>query len=103
MAYDVEIKNVKEEIKVLIKYFRNTHIAAAKYRQSGAILLILPQDVCWNTLGDSLQSYLMIWLCYTTHKSKNKIFCYSSSHFPYEIGTVVESILATSWLTQYLA
>lgn len=61
LAHDIEIRGIKEEVKQVIKYFRNNHFASAKYRQAGGNLLILPQDVRWNTLADCLESYLNNW------------------------------------------
>lgn len=44
-----------------MKYFRNTHFAAAKYKQAGGKALVMPQDVRWNTLADCLESYIGNW------------------------------------------
>ncbi|KAJ8885047.1 hypothetical protein PR048_011243 [Dryococelus australis] len=42
-------------------YFKNTHFAAAKYKQAGRTALALPTDVRWNSLADCLESYLDNW------------------------------------------
>ena len=44
-----------------MKYFRNSHLPAAWYKSTGAKKLVLPQEVRWNTLADSLQCYLDNW------------------------------------------
>ncbi|KYQ47476.1 hypothetical protein ALC60_13501 [Trachymyrmex zeteki] len=53
--------HLKEEIKKIIKYFRNTHFPAAKYKQAGGTALNLPIDVRWNSLADCYESYLKNW------------------------------------------
>ncbi|KYN18715.1 hypothetical protein ALC57_08967, partial [Trachymyrmex cornetzi] len=44
-----------------IKYFRNTHFSAAKYKQAGGTALNLPTDVRWNSLADCYEFYLKNW------------------------------------------
>lgn len=61
LAHDIEIPGIKEDIKKIIKYFRNTHFAAAKYKQAGGKALVMPQDVRWNTFADCLESYVNNW------------------------------------------
>ena len=61
LAKDVEISGVKEHVVHIVKYFRNTHLPAAWYKQAGGKKLVLPQDVRWNTLADCLKSYLDNW------------------------------------------
>jgi len=61
LAHDIEIPGIKSNIKKIIKYFRNTHFAAAKYKQAGGKALVMPQDVRWNTLADCLESYINNW------------------------------------------
>ena len=60
LAHDVEIPDVKEHILQIMKYFRNNHFAAARYRQGGQCLII-PQDVRWNTMADCLEAYIKNW------------------------------------------
>jgi len=36
LAHDIEILGIKSNIKKIMKYFRNTHFAAAKYKQANA-------------------------------------------------------------------
>lgn len=61
LAHDIEKPGVADHIKQIIKYFRNTHVPSAKYRQAGGKMLVLPSDVRWNTLADTLESYLNNW------------------------------------------
>jgi len=61
LAKDIEIPGVKSFIKKIIKYFKYTHFFAAKNKLAGGKALILPQDVRWNTLADSIQSYIDNW------------------------------------------
>ena len=61
LAKDVEIPSVKEHIIQIVKYFRNSHLPAAWYKSTGGRKLVLPQEVRWNTLADSLQCYLDNW------------------------------------------
>lgn len=61
LAHDIEIPGIKENIKKIMKYFRNTHFAAAKYKEAGGKALVMPQDVRWNTLADCLESYISNW------------------------------------------
>lgn len=61
LAHDIEIPGIKEQVKKSMKYFRNTHFAAAKYKQAGGKALVMPQDVRWNTLADCLESYISNW------------------------------------------
>lgn len=60
-AHDIEETEVKDKVKRVIKYFRNSHYPAAKYKEAGGKALVLPQDVRWNTLSDCLQSYIDNW------------------------------------------
>ncbi|KAJ8892937.1 hypothetical protein PR048_005518 [Dryococelus australis] len=61
LANDFNIQNVTEHMLSLIIYFKNNHFANACYRQSGAQKLILPIEVCWNTMVDCLERYLKGW------------------------------------------
>ncbi|EZA58857.1 hypothetical protein X777_01032 [Ooceraea biroi] len=61
LARDIEIPGIKGDIKKIMKYFRNTHFAAAKYKEAGGKALVIPQDVRWNTLADCLESYISNW------------------------------------------
>lgn len=61
LAHDMEISNVKEHIVYVMKYFRNNHFALAEYRKEGGHSLVLPQETRWNTMCDSLKSYISNW------------------------------------------
>ena len=61
LAQDLEVPNVKEQVKHVVKYFRNNHFASAQYRQRGCTKLVMPQDVRWNTMCDCLEAYISNW------------------------------------------
>ena len=61
LTKDVEIGGVKENIVQIMKYFRNVHLPSSWYRNAGGTMLALSQEVRWNTLADSLKSYLKNW------------------------------------------
>ena len=61
LGQDVQIPEVREQVIQIIKYFRNTHLPAAKYRASGGKALVLPHEVRWNTVSDCLESYIANW------------------------------------------
>ena len=44
LAQDLAIPNIKEQVVQVVKYFRNNHFAATKYKAKGGLQLILPQD-----------------------------------------------------------
>lgn len=58
LAHDIEAPGIKSHIKTIFKYFRNSHFFGAKYRMEGGKTLVMPQDVRWNTLADTIQCYL---------------------------------------------
>lgn len=61
LSKDLDIKEVRENIVKIVKYFRNNHFAAAKYKAEGGKGLIVPQEVRWNTLSDCFEVYLSEW------------------------------------------
>lgn len=61
LSNDIKIPGVKEHVVQIIKYFRNNHFANAKFKEGGSTKLILPNDVRWNTVVDSLSSYIKNW------------------------------------------
>lgn len=61
LAKDLDIPGVKNHVVEVVKYFRNTHFAAALYKASGVTKIPLPQDVRWNTLCDCLEGYITHW------------------------------------------
>lgn len=60
-AHDIELPGVKEHIKQVVKYFRNTHFAGMRYKNEGGTRLTLPNDTRWNSLADCLESYVKNW------------------------------------------
>lgn len=58
LAEDIQIPAVKDNVLKVIKYFRNKHLPAAWYKEAKGNKLIMPQEVRWNTVTDSLKSYL---------------------------------------------
>lgn len=58
---DLEASQVQEHIVQIVKYFRNTHLPNAWYKEKGGKKLVLPQDVRWNTLSDCVEIYVNEW------------------------------------------
>lgn len=58
LASDIQIPGLLEQILKVIKYFRNTHLPAAWYKEAKGKRLITPQQVRWNTATDAVESYL---------------------------------------------
>ena len=52
---------MKDTVVHIVKYFRNTHMSAARYKAAGGKALGMLQDVRWNTMEHSLESYLQNW------------------------------------------
>jgi len=50
LSKDIRLRDINEHVKQVIKYFRNTHFASAKYKEAGGKSFVLPLDVRWNTL-----------------------------------------------------
>lgn len=61
LCKDLQVKNIKEHVVQIVKYFRNTHFAKAKFSQAGGRTLVLPSDVRWNSLADCLEMYVTQW------------------------------------------
>lgn len=61
LGKDIDVPDLKDEVKKIIKYFKYTHFSAAKYKQAGGTSLNLPIEVRWNTLSDCFESYLKNW------------------------------------------
>lgn len=61
LSKDFEVKNITEHVVHIVKYFRNNHLASAKYKQAGGKALVLPQEVRWNTLADCIEIYVSEW------------------------------------------
>jgi len=45
-------KRMKDSAGHIVKYFRNTRMPAAWHKAAGGKVLIVPQDVRWNTMAD---------------------------------------------------
>lgn len=58
LAKDLELPTVTQSIIKVIKHFRNKHIPSALYKSANGKKLLMPQEIRWNTMNDSLQSYL---------------------------------------------
>lgn len=58
---DMQISNIKENITEIIKYFKNHHIPGSLYKAAGGTMLVLPVETRWNTIADSVESYLKNW------------------------------------------
>jgi len=58
LSADVKVRGVKDEIVSIAKYFRNRHLPAAWFKHAGGSKLTLPIDVRWNTVCDSIQTFL---------------------------------------------
>ncbi|KAJ8885211.1 hypothetical protein PR048_011407 [Dryococelus australis] len=53
-AHNLQVINIMEHIKQIVKYFRNIHLAATIYKQAGGTTLALPT-------ADCVESYLNNW------------------------------------------
>lgn len=63
LAKDLELPGVSEHVIQIIKYFRNNQFARAKFsdKKGKSVGLSLPLQVRWNTMCDSLESYIKNW------------------------------------------
>lgn len=61
LCKDFEIKSIKENVVQIVKYFRNNHLARAKFKIAGGKTLQLPSDVRWNSVSDCLERYTSQW------------------------------------------
>ena len=61
LSQELQIKNIKEHITEIIKYFRNHHIPGSLYKAAGGTMLVMPAETRWNTIADSIESYLKNW------------------------------------------
>lgn len=61
LAKDINVPDLIDDVKKIIKYFKNTHFPAAKYKQAGGTSLNLPIDVRWSSLSDCFESYIKNW------------------------------------------
>lgn len=62
LSQDMQIKNKKEHITEIVKFFsRNRYIRASLYKAAGGTMLVMPAQARWNTIPDSIESYLKNW------------------------------------------
>lgn len=61
LANAVKYPNVNEQVIQVIKYFRNNHFANGCYRSFSTTKLVLPTEVRWNSIYDSLEAYVKNW------------------------------------------
>lgn len=61
LAKDFDIPEASSHVIQIIKYFRNNHFARAVYTESKGTSLIMPMEVRWNTMCQSIESYLKNW------------------------------------------
>ena len=61
LCKDLQVQDVKEHIVQIVKYFRNNHMAKAKFSAAGGKGLVLPSDVRWNSVADCLEAYVTQW------------------------------------------
>lgn len=61
LCKDFQVQDVKEHVVQIVKYFRNNHLARAKFSQAGGKALVLPSDVRWNSVADCLEMYVTQW------------------------------------------
>lgn len=61
LAQDLQIQGIKEHVTQIIKYFRNHHVPGSLYKEGGGKMLVMPADTRWNTMADSIESYLQNW------------------------------------------
>lgn len=59
LSKDIRLRDGNEHVKQVIKYFRNTHFASARYKEAGGKSLVLPLDVRWNIYCECLESYIV--------------------------------------------
>lgn len=75
LCKDLEIKNIKENVVQVVKYFRNNHLASTKFKQASGKTLVMPSDVRWNSVTDCLEMYIAHWniLLQICEENKEKI------------------------------
>ena len=64
LAKDLELPTVTDHVIQVIKYFRNNQFARAKFNENKGrkgVGLSLPLQVRWNTMCESLDSYIKNW------------------------------------------
>lgn len=61
LAHDLDIPNVKSHVLQIVKYVRNAHLPAARYKEAGGKKLVMPVETRWNSVYECLKSYLQNW------------------------------------------
>ena len=61
LAHDIDIPNAKSHVIQIVKHVKNTHYAAAIYKEAGGNKLVLPVETRWNSVSECLESYLKKW------------------------------------------
>ena len=61
LAGDLKIPNVVDRVKSVVKYFKFTHKPHGWLKEKGSNKMKLPTDVRWNSVCDTLNSYLNCW------------------------------------------
>lgn len=75
LCKDLEVRDIKEHVVFVVKYFRNNHFASATYAKEGGKKLVVPNDVRWNSLADCLEVFIESWpkLLKISEEHKNDI------------------------------
>lgn len=58
LAKDLKIPGITAQVVTILKYFKYTHLPNAWYREVGGKMLVIPQEVRWNTYFDSIKCFL---------------------------------------------
>ena len=53
--------DVRKHVVEIVEHVRNKHSASAAFSQAGGNKLIYPAETRWNSVADSLVSYLRQW------------------------------------------
>ena len=58
LAHDLDNSAARIHVVHIVKYIRNNHSAAAKFKAAGGNRLVYPAETRWNSVADCLESYL---------------------------------------------
>ena len=63
-AKDLAIYFEDTKVKILhvIKYFRNHHVQQAWYKMAGGNALVIPIEIRWNSVCNTIDAYLKNWV-----------------------------------------
>lgn len=61
LAKDLNAEDITDKVKSIMRYFKYTHFASAKYKEAGGKAIVIPQQVRWNTMADCLKVLLENW------------------------------------------